>query len=110
MSGYCNQSLLFPECAARSVGSANQAFTQLIQTLMVAQCTLSEPAIWPEDYGKTAAQYGRNKRAYKNGHKTYYLCVFLSLKSNEMRKFNHLSHLVKKRTISLWLVLDLLDV
>lgn len=64
MGCYCNQTLLFPECAARSVGTANQAFTQLIQTLMVAQCSLAEPGIWPDDYGKIASKYGKNKRAF----------------------------------------------
>lgn len=49
---YCNQSLLSPQCAAQSVGAANQLFVSLIQTLLAAQCSLSPPEMWPRDYGK----------------------------------------------------------
>lgn len=55
LSLFCNQSPLYPQCAARSVGAANQAFAHLIQSLMIAQCTISEPSLWPEDYGPVAS-------------------------------------------------------
>lgn len=59
MSSYCNQTLLLPQCAARSVGPANQAFIQLIQTLLIAHCSLSEPDLWPDDHGPIAAERGK---------------------------------------------------
>lgn len=45
-----SQSLLIPKCAARSVGTANTAFMQLIQTILAAHCSLSSPCIWPKDH------------------------------------------------------------
>ncbi|XP_055301848.1 glucose dehydrogenase [FAD, quinone]-like [Sitodiplosis mosellana] len=50
----CNQTYLLPQCAARSVGPANQLFIQLIQTLVAAHCSLPQPGIWPKDHGPTA--------------------------------------------------------
>lgn len=50
MSVYGNETLLLPQCAARSVGPANQAFMQLIQTLIAAHCSLSSPDIWPKGH------------------------------------------------------------
>lgn len=47
---------LSPHCAAQSVGTANQLFVSLIQTLLVAQCTLSPPSKWPRDYGRIASK------------------------------------------------------
>ncbi|XP_031635343.1 glucose dehydrogenase [FAD, quinone]-like isoform X1 [Contarinia nasturtii] len=49
-----NQTFLLPQCAARSVGPANQLFIQLIQALITAHCTIPQPDIWPIDYGPTA--------------------------------------------------------
>lgn len=43
-----------PICAAQSVGTANQLFVSLIQTLLAAQCSISPPYMWPHDYGKIA--------------------------------------------------------
>lgn len=55
MSATCSQSLLlFPQCAARSVGTANQLFIQLIQSITAAHCSISPPDLWPEDYGSRA--------------------------------------------------------
>lgn len=53
-----NHSTVFlsPHCAAQSVGTANQLFVSLIQTLLVAQCTISPPSKWPRDYGRIASK------------------------------------------------------
>lgn len=55
---HCNQSILPPPCAATSVGTANQLFLTLIQSLTIAQCNISPPSKWPKDYGKTAKKHG----------------------------------------------------
>lgn len=47
-----------PECAAQSVGPANQLFSLLIQTILTAQCAISPKDMWPEDYGPTALEKG----------------------------------------------------
>lgn len=54
----CNQSLLAPQCAATSVGTANQLFVSLIQTVLAAQCSISPPEMWPKNYGKIARKKG----------------------------------------------------
>lgn len=53
-----NTSLISPYCTAQSVGTANQLFTSLIQTILVAQCSISPPKMWPRDYGKIAQEKG----------------------------------------------------
>lgn len=40
------------ECAAQSVGAANQLIGLLIQTFLTAQCSISPPDFWPDDYGE----------------------------------------------------------
>lgn len=40
------------QCAGQSIESANQLFTTLIQTILVAQCSISPPDMWPSDYGE----------------------------------------------------------
>lgn len=55
----CNQTFLLPQCAAQSVGPANQLFIQLMQTLVVAHCSISNPDIWPKDYGPIAEEHGK---------------------------------------------------
>lgn len=40
------------QCAAQSVGPANQLFGLLIQTILASQCAISPPNFWPEDYGE----------------------------------------------------------
>lgn len=55
---YCNQTLIPPQCAAQSVGTANQLFVTLLQTLLTAQCSISNPKKWPRDYGKVALKEG----------------------------------------------------
>lgn len=42
---------LATECAAQSVGPANQLFGLLIQTILAAQCSISPPNLWPKNYG-----------------------------------------------------------
>lgn len=62
---FCNQSLLAPYCAAQSVGTANQLFISLIQTLLAAQCSISPQEMWPEDYGPIAVTKGINVEAFR---------------------------------------------
>lgn len=50
--------VLNPECAAQSVGPANQLFGLLIQTILAAQCAISPKDMWPKDYGPTALEQG----------------------------------------------------
>lgn len=50
--------MLNPECAAQSVGPANQLFGLLIQTILAAQCAISPKDMWPKDYGPTAVEQG----------------------------------------------------
>lgn len=45
-------------CAANSVGAANGLFGLLVQTLVAAQCALSNTERWPKDYGPTALENG----------------------------------------------------
>lgn len=52
------QNLIPPQCAAQSVGTANQLFTTLIQTLLTVQCSVSQRGMWPRDYGRIAAKQG----------------------------------------------------
>lgn len=56
---FFNQSIIPPQCAAQSVGTANQLFSSLIQTLLAVQCSISTPEMWPNDYGPTALQQGK---------------------------------------------------
>lgn len=53
---HCNQSLVEPYCSAQSVGSANQLFATLIQTLLATQCSISPQAMWPDDYGVSGSE------------------------------------------------------
>lgn len=39
------------QCASQSVGPVNQLFGLLIKTILAAQCSISPPNLWPEDYG-----------------------------------------------------------
>lgn len=47
-----------PQCAAQSLGPANELFGALIQTILAAQCAISPPDKWPKDYGPTAISDG----------------------------------------------------
>lgn len=55
---YCNGSLIPSQCAATSIGTANQLFFTLLQTLSIAQCNISPANIWPRDFGKKALKAG----------------------------------------------------
>ncbi|ETN58962.1 hypothetical protein AND_009451 [Anopheles darlingi] len=52
------EALLNSQCSAQSVGTANQLFGLLVQTILAAQCTISPPDMWPKDYGPTALARG----------------------------------------------------
>lgn len=49
---------LMGQCAAHSLGPANQLFTLLLHTLLAAQCSISPPDKWPADYGPNAIENG----------------------------------------------------
>ncbi|XP_031628483.1 glucose dehydrogenase [FAD, quinone]-like [Contarinia nasturtii] len=53
-----SQSILSPQCAAQSVGTANQLFASLVQTILAAHCSISPPEMWPPDYGPKAIENG----------------------------------------------------
>ena len=50
--------VLSPQCAAQSVGAANQLFGLFIQTVLAAQCSISPPDFWPQDYGEKLSATG----------------------------------------------------
>lgn len=54
------------QCSAQSVGPANQLFGLLIQTLLAAQCSLSSPQLWPQDYGEQFSDDGMQ----------YFKCIY----------------------------------
>lgn len=54
----CSQNIIPQQCAARSVGTANQLFSNLIQTLIAVQCGLSPPELWPQNYAQTTSFKG----------------------------------------------------
>lgn len=47
-----------PQCAAQSLGPANELFGALIQTILTVQCAISSPDKWPKDYGPAAIEGG----------------------------------------------------
>lgn len=53
--------VLVPECAAQSVGPANQLFALLIQTILGAHCAITPEAMWPRDYGPIAIENGKSR-------------------------------------------------
>lgn len=55
---YCNGSFIQSQCAATSIGTANQLFFTLLQTLSIAKCNISPAKIWPRDFGKMALKAG----------------------------------------------------
>lgn len=50
--------LLSSSCATQSVGTANQIFQLLIQTLLAAHCSISPKDVWPKDFGPLAIEQG----------------------------------------------------
>lgn len=53
------------ECAAQSLGPANELFGALIQTILSVQCAISPPELWPKDFGPTAMQQGETSISIK---------------------------------------------
>ncbi|CAD7086665.1 unnamed protein product [Hermetia illucens] len=49
---------LNPSCAARSLGPANNLINTFISTMLAIHCNISNPDIWPPDYGQYALNYG----------------------------------------------------
>uniref|UniRef100_A0A336MWJ3 CSON006487 protein n=1 Tax=Culicoides sonorensis TaxID=179676 RepID=A0A336MWJ3_CULSO len=49
---------LLGQCASHSLGTGNELFGLLIQTLIAAQCALSPPDMWPKDFGPNAVENG----------------------------------------------------
>jgi len=47
-----------PSCVAESTGNFAGAVNILLQTLLAAQCAISAPNQWPEDYGAIALERG----------------------------------------------------
>ncbi|GAB0093748.1 hypothetical protein DMENIID0001_089220 [Sergentomyia squamirostris] len=45
-------------CANQSTGTVNQLITLLFNSLLVSQCSLSAPEMWPADYGDIAIKRG----------------------------------------------------
>lgn len=56
----CKTANISTQCAAQSVGAANQLFMSLIQTFLTAQCNIPSPDFWPRDYGEVALKQGLN--------------------------------------------------
>lgn len=46
------------ECAVRSLGTGNQLVAVLIQALLSSYCKISEPKMWPKDYGSIVTKKG----------------------------------------------------
>lgn len=86
---------LTPECAAQSVGPANQLFGLLIQTILAAQCAISPKDMWPKDYGPTAIEQG--KSAVNNSAAHCY-----NFKRNPIR-YGHRSYAALKSAYELFL-------
>lgn len=51
--------ITLPQCTSHSVGTANQLIATLIQTLLVAHCSLSPRDMWPADHGEVALKNGK---------------------------------------------------
>lgn len=46
------------ECAKRSVGTTSAIVNAVVQNLIEAECALSSPTNWPEDFGPAALKQG----------------------------------------------------
>lgn len=53
---HSSQSLISAQLSANSVGFANNSFVSLIQAILLAQCAISPPEMWPRDYGRVALE------------------------------------------------------
>ena len=54
------EQLMATQCAASSAGITNTLVGALIQSLLLAQCSLSPAEHWPADYGQQALEKGLN--------------------------------------------------
>lgn len=54
-----NINITFPQCTSYSTETASQLITTLVQTLLVAHCSLSPREFWPADYGEVAVKNGK---------------------------------------------------
>lgn len=45
-------------CAAQSLGPANELFGALVQTILAVQCAISPSHMWPVDFGPNFLQNG----------------------------------------------------
>lgn len=48
------------ECAATSIGTANELLLTMFKLLIYAQCNISPPDMWPQDRGELALKEGIN--------------------------------------------------
>lgn len=60
-----NQTCWTSTCAAQSVGTGNQLFVSLVNTILAAQCAISPPGMWPRDYGGKVAHRKSNENSIK---------------------------------------------
>lgn len=61
---------LTAQCAAHSIGPANQLFTLLIQTILSAQCSISSPEKWPNDFAQNAIENGKHSIYLQKYHES----------------------------------------
>lgn len=54
------------QCAAQSLGPANELFGALVQTILAVQCAISPPELWPKDFGPDAMQHGETSEIHYN--------------------------------------------
>lgn len=52
------------QCAAQSLGPANELFGALVQTILAVQCAISPSHMWPRDFGSDALQHGETSVKY----------------------------------------------
>lgn len=63
-------SFVSSQCAAQSLGPANELFGALVQTILAVHCAISAPELWPKDFGPTAMQNGETLILF---HSTYFM-------------------------------------
>lgn len=67
-------SFVSSQCAAQSLGPANELFGALVQTILTVQCAISAPELWPKDYGPTATQNGETSNSMSFIVKSHMKC------------------------------------
>lgn len=55
-------SFVSDQCAAQSLGPANELFGALVQTILAVQCAISPSHMWPKDFGPEALQHGETSQ------------------------------------------------